>query len=182
MRAHRDGDRCRTPALVFLVCACVAVPAARGTQPGEEAGADVLGPDVHPFYRTSLQQALALARRKLLLAACRDVFGDFADRDGRPLLADLAATGRSAADYLEGIRFLDGRWTGPCLPSGIYAWTHPGGGAVHLCLERFAPLARTNPSVAANILIHEELHALGLGEDPPTSRVITSRVGRRCGR
>ena len=31
-------------------------------------------------------------------------------------------------------------------------------------------------------LIHEALHTLGLGENPPTSREITSRVVSRCHR
>jgi hypothetical protein len=35
---------------------------------------------------------------------------------------------------------------------------------------------------AATIVIHESLHALGLGENPPSSRDITNRVERRCWR
>ena len=30
-------------------------------------------------------------------------------------------------------------------------------------------------------MIHEFLHTLGLGENPPTSQEITERVSNRCG-
>jgi hypothetical protein len=32
----------------------------------------------------------------------------------------------------------------------------------------------------ATLVIHEQLHALGLGENPPTSTYITTRVYHRC--
>lgn len=35
-------------------------------------------------------------------------------------------------------------------------------------------------SHAEAIVIHEMLHSLGLGENPPTSDYITSRVMERC--
>ena len=34
---------------------------------------------------------------------------------------------------------------------------------------------------AVEIVLHEFLHTLGLGENPPTSRAITERVAVRCG-
>ena len=33
----------------------------------------------------------------------------------------------------------------------------------------------------ATVVIHEELHSLGLGENPPSSQEITRRVESRCG-
>jgi hypothetical protein len=155
--------------------------AALGQDPGRELAPDEPGPDVPPSYRKVLRATIEEARNKLLRVSCSNVLGDFVDGSGGPLVSDLAATGQSAADFLARIHFSDGRWNGSCAVPGIFAWTHPGSHAVHLCLERFAQLAHANPSAAANILIHEELHALGLGEDPPSSRVITSRVAVRCG-
>jgi hypothetical protein len=32
------------------------------------------------------------------------------------------------------------------------------------------------------MIIHEELHSLGLGENPPDSKEITQQVIARCGR
>ena len=46
------------------------------------------------------------------------------------------------------------------------------------------PVPRTtqvrDPSLAEAIVIHEMLHTLGLGENPPTSTEITKRVKGRC--
>jgi len=38
-----------------------------------------------------------------------------------------------------------------------------------------------DPGFATNVVIHEMLHALGLGENPPTSEEITRQVVKRCG-
>jgi hypothetical protein len=32
------------------------------------------------------------------------------------------------------------------------------------------------------MLIHEELHSLGLGENPPSTHEINEQIARRCGR
>jgi hypothetical protein len=42
-------------------------------------------------------------------------------------------------------------------------------------------LQRSQPAAAANRAIHEMLHTLGLGENPPTTSEITRRVEMRCG-
>jgi hypothetical protein len=41
--------------------------------------------------------------------------------------------------------------------------------------------ASGHPEEAEAALIHEMLHTLGLGENPPRSRDITARVRARCG-
>jgi hypothetical protein len=41
---------------------------------------------------------------------------------------------------------------------------------------QFKRVAVAEPDYAAVLLIHEELHALGLGQNPPTSADITDRV------
>ncbi len=51
-----------------------------------------------------------------------------------------------------------------------------------VCKETFARVQADDPGLAANVVIHEMLHALGLGEDPPTSEEITRQVAKRCGR
>ena len=45
----------------------------------------------------------------------------------------------------------------------------------------FAAQRRHDRRQTEVILIHETLHTLGLGENPPSSREITSRVLARCG-
>jgi hypothetical protein len=37
-----------------------------------------------------------------------------------------------------------------------------------------------NPTLAEAMVIHEMLHTLGLGENPPTTFEITDRVMARC--
>ena len=39
-----------------------------------------------------------------------------------------------------------------------------------------------NRQTAEIIVIHEFLHTLGLGENPPTSEAITAQIALRCGR
>jgi hypothetical protein len=40
--------------------------------------------------------------------------------------------------------------------------------------------ALASPEPLTNVLIHETLHTLGLGEDPPSSTEITKVVLRHC--
>jgi hypothetical protein len=51
---------------------------------------------------------------------------------------------------------------------------------IYLCGWRFAVAHRNNPRLGASVLLHEELHSLGLSENPPTSQEITTRVLARC--
>ena len=44
----------------------------------------------------------------------------------------------------------------------------------------FAGVQRSDPDFAESLVIHELLHTLGLGENPPTSAEITRRVEARC--
>jgi hypothetical protein len=39
---------------------------------------------------------------------------------------------------------------------------------------------RRNPVHIAALLIHEMMHTLGLGENPPNAEAITARVLERC--
>ena len=86
------------------------------------------------------------------------------------------------AKHFKKIRFLDGDGSAYCARKELLAGTIPGSSVVFLCSERFRDRARRWPSYAANILIHEELHTLGLEENPPSSEQITLRVVNRCGR
>jgi hypothetical protein len=98
------------------------------------------------------------------------------------LVENLAKTGLRPADYaVERVWFVDGSEARPCLKSdALAAFTEPGSKVVHVCAATFARLA--HQSTAAEVLvIHELLHTLGLGENPPSSREITARVTARCG-
>ena len=63
----------------------------------------------------------------------------------------------------------------------MLAFTGQGHRVVYLCRERFEREWRAGESRFAEIvLIHEMLHTLGLGENPPSSQAITNHVLRRC--
>jgi hypothetical protein len=66
--------------------------------------------------------------------------------------------------------------------------TRPGSGSVGVCpmvggpfSSRLAEVQLRTPAFAESIVIHEMLHTLGLGENPPTSLEITRQVQLRCG-
>lgn len=129
-----------------------------------------------------LTPALEEAARKLSDSRCQEILEDFSDSAGHPLEQNLAATGQAMPGYLGWVLFYDGAASAPCADRQILAWTNPGSRAVHVCGEQFATMARGRTGDAANILIHEALHTLGLGEGPPDAREITARVQSRCGR
>jgi hypothetical protein len=62
------------------------------------------------------------------------------------------------------------------------AVTTVGSRVIYLCSARFRAVAEKNGAYVEAAIIHEALHALGLGENPPTSELITERVLARCGR
>jgi hypothetical protein len=154
--------------------------------PGALASADhvLLTPGADAI---TLRRALAGARRKLERPECRQVLTDFTNQEGQPLQQKLDGFGVSAAQYLDLVFFSDGeRVTDragrcPCRQPGIVAVTQPGGRVVHVCARQFVDVDRGDSGLAENLLLHEMLHSLGLGENPPTPGEITRRVRARCG-
>jgi hypothetical protein len=130
----------------------------------------------------ALTEAAQEAEKKLAEPACRAVFSDFRSLDGRPLSEVLQGVGQDATTYFRGLVFYDGYGRKSCETRDILASTSPGSRAVFLCSAQFVEKARRDPGLAAALLIHEELHTLGLGENPPSSREITQQVIRRCGK
>ena len=61
-----------------------------------------------------------------------------------------------------------------------YAITKPGSRVVFICPRRFVQKQEWNPTAAEAIIIHEMLHSLGLGENPPSSEAISAVVLDRC--
>jgi hypothetical protein len=137
---------------------------------------------LHPRAAVALKRMLELAEEKLANPICREVFGEFQDTAGRPLDRVLESAGRDAAGLLRGLEFVDGSGSLACGDRRTLAWTNPGARTIRLCSLEFADAAHSHPQFAANLLIHESLHSLGLGENPPSSSEITERVGRKCGR
>ncbi|MCL4806232.1 MAG: hypothetical protein KJ062_00310 [Thermoanaerobaculia bacterium] len=137
--------------------------------------AERLGPVVR---RTVERAALRFAD-----PGCALLLHDFDDeRTGRPLAETLAASGRTPSGFLASLRFVDADHMVQCRYRPAWAWIPVGGDVVFVCRSRFLALARKDEWLAGNILVHETLHSLGLGENPPSSEAITAAVVRRCGR
>jgi hypothetical protein len=130
--------------------------------------------------RVVLAQAIEGAARRLSDPRCQALLGTFADRMGRPLREALEAEGLTPAGYLDRIYFYDGS-AADCRERRL-AYTAPGSRAVFVCGDRFRRTWHENAAYAEGAIIHEALHTLGLGENPPTWRQITERVRDACRR
>jgi len=129
---------------------------------------------------TTLRRAVRGAAERLADPACAAVLDDFRDEAGRPLRDRLRALSLDAPSYALQVLFYDGANEPPCRRKGrLQAYTMPGSRVVRTC-PALLTLARADPERAEAVVIHELLHTLGLGENPPTSSEITARVLSRC--
>jgi hypothetical protein len=113
-------------------------------------------------------------------ASCRSVLDDFTTASGEPLSVVVEARGESPGRYLAGLLFLDGTAHARCRSGGVAAFTAPGWRVVYVCSAVFRERLQHHSAEAEAALIHEALHTLGLGENPPTPRAIQDRVRARC--
>jgi hypothetical protein len=128
--------------------------------------------------RLAVRRAIEGAMARLDRADCQEVLSDFTDESGQNLAKRLLASGMSPAKALAALRFVDDRESPQCQGDNVMAFTQPGSHVIRVCGRQF----RDRDLAAAEIIIiHEFLHALGLGENPPTSKEITERVTARCG-
>jgi len=134
---------------------------------------------LNAFDAAAVERAKEGAARKLEDPECQKVFTDFSDREGVPLQASLDKWGVSATEYLQMIPFLDGSSQSLCRWSRVDLVTTPGTPRVFVCAQ-FSTTQVRDPWLAEDVVIHEMLHTLGLGENPPTSIEITKRVKGRC--
>jgi hypothetical protein len=131
------------------------------------------------FY---VQHAIDGAMHRLDAPECQRVFTDFADPIGRSLRATLDGDGIDGAGFLANLRFVEAGNTDQCLKQPeLMAFTAPGFRVIHVCGRHFARRFKGSSKGAEMIIIHETLHAIGLGENPPASEDITAQVTRRCG-
>jgi hypothetical protein len=132
----------------------------------------------------AVRRAVVGASDRLRRTECQRVLTDFHDAAGRPLADVLQASGLSASDYLlQRVHFVDGDDGRACKANeGVMAFTSPSSPVVRVCGTRFLERFPTMSVMADVVIIHEMLHTLGLGENPPTSVAITGQVLKRCGR
>ena len=138
----------------------------------------------HAATADTVRAALRGAAERLEAPGCQAVFSDFADASGRLLSDRLVELGQTPQGYLGQVLFYDGSTQPRCQArdNGVLAVTAPGSPIVFVCPEALRAQFHRQPLVVEATLIHEALHTLGLGENPPTSREITSRVVKRCSR
>jgi hypothetical protein len=129
-----------------------------------------------------VSRAVRDARAKLSGSSCALIFSDYRDSTGRTLQENLDAAGRTGGIYLEWLNFYDGAGKARCADRGTLASTSPGSRVVYVCSAQFTEKQHREPGLTAALIIHEELHALGLSENPPTSQAITAQVVSRCRR
>ncbi len=130
----------------------------------------------------AVKRALLAARVRLSVSSCRELLDEFRSAGpNRPLAEVLDGLGRSPEQHLDTLRFEDGSRHPRCASPAILAFTRPGSDTIYVCASQFKSAVRNDPAYAEMILIHEWLHTLGLGENPPTSLEITARVTERCG-
>ena len=132
-----------------------------------------------PVARRASREALDQARRLLGEPRCRNVLAQFADREGHPLADRLDALGVDVQTYLTMIEFNDGTRHRSC-GEGVIAFTRPGSRVVYLCIDALKRTWQQKPTHVVAVFIHEMLHTLGLGENPPPTQDITRRVLQQC--
>lgn len=179
-----SASGCRLLALAAAACLLASPAIADSTTSLPAAVAPSLA---SPFFvdlklGNGIQESLDEAARRLSDSRCQQILTDFSDGSGRRLDENLRAIGQTLPSYLGFVLFYDGSSTERCESERVLAWTSPGSRAVHVCWSQFSYWQRANPGYTANIVIHETLHTLGLGESPPAPGAITERVIARCGR
>ena len=187
LRSVVDVPRLGAPAHVRLWMACLALAGATTAVAGEsrrEAWPRVFIRE--PLTAFAVRSSLKGAAQRLGRPACQAVFADFQDQAGRPLRERLGELNETAPTYLDNLFFRDGSKEEICRRENVIAFTVPGSRVVFVCGRKFYRTWEQSPPHAQAMLIHELLHTLGLGEDPPTrmaptSMAITQRVIRRCG-
>ena len=130
-------------------------------------------------HRYAVARAIRGASDQLADTRCQALLDEFADATGRSLRSVLAAHGLAVSDYMRQVFFYDApEWA--CRGANL-AVTKPGNRAIFVCGARFQREMSKNSRNAEAIVIHEVLHSLGLGENPPSSDHITARVRALCG-
>jgi hypothetical protein len=141
-------------------------------------------PRVHvpdPVANYAMGEVLDRASALLAEPGCGSVLTDFHDQHGRPLTDHLVTLDVDIRTYVTLIVFIDDSRHPHCA-SGAVAFTEPGGRVVRLCVDRLKEAWARDRTFTLAVVIHELLHTLGLGENPPSSSEITKRVLARCAR
>jgi hypothetical protein len=171
------------PGLVRLALVVASYLAAAGLAvPGRAAAPDRLSHVRVGNTRDAfvVVRALEGAARRLEAGRCAQVLTEFRSAGGTTLAEVLARDGVTAPGHLDRLLVYSGD-DHPHCRKDVLAWTAPGSRVVYVCSARFREAYATKPAHVEAVILHEMLHTLGLGENPPTSETITARVVAACG-
>ena len=172
---HRDGRRL-TASAAFLLAGLTSLGAAEGAQKQARlVPVRALDPSDANVAEVARQGAIARLRNP----DCRQVLSDFIDGKGRKLHENLQAFGVGPDEYLAMLPLLDGETRPLCKANQSQLLTSAGVPRVFVC-KAFLETVYQRRVMAEVYVIHEMLHTLGLGENPPTSHDITQKVVKRC--
>jgi hypothetical protein len=161
-----------------LRVACLAASLAVAT--GGDRGADESRVRFRGAPGMAVRRAIEGALLRLQEPGCQQVFSDFSDLAGRPLQANLDALGVTPEAYVGLLLFYDGSSQRRCASGQILGGTVPGSRVIYVCPVRFFETDRQDKRATEVFIIHETLHSLGLGENPPAPIEIDWGVMGRC--
>jgi hypothetical protein len=163
------------PTFVLVVWLAVPLP---GSQPHERTG--LVTDAIHdPTARFALERAVKTAAERLERPECTKVLSDFRDASGRTIQERLDSLGDTPRQYLTRLPFREAP-DSRCRDSRRLAFAHVGEREVFICGTQLWRTYRNNPAHVEALIIHEMMHTLGLGENPPSSLEINARVLKRC--
>ena len=154
-----------------------------GAAPSAKSPGESDWPNVHiqdAYTRDAAKRALQGASRRLARPQCQSLFSEFKDERQLPLTERLRELETDPGRYLRLAVFQDGAQSSTCKRHGILAFTARGSRVIYLCGRDFERAWRRDPREVQAAVIHEVLHSLGLGENPPSPHYITHRVQQLC--
>ena len=126
-----------------------------------------------PLARRATIAALESASAQFADADCRRILTDFDDGNGRSLADRLSSVAVDVHVYLTMVTFIDDSRHKRCA-SGVLVFTAPGSRVVRVCAEELRRINAQQADYVVATIIHEILHTLGLGENPPSSREMSN--------
>jgi len=164
---------------VASVRCCDALSVSRESSPVTRADRHALMVNLTALSEATVRRAIDLALAKLARPGCPSVYEDFELPNGGTPRSELDRIGMGPEEWLESLVFIDGSRDPVCRIGRAVLTTTPGSRMIRVC-PGFAQFQLRDPGLSASLIIHESLHALGLGENPPSSSEITQHVERRC--
>ena len=132
------------------------------------------------FVRDAVAHSLEGASEWLQAPRCQMLLTEFVDGRGRSLTERLAELNLSTAEYLRVVIFRDAEVAPQCQAPGVLAFTLTNSRIVYVCGRVFVRAAKRDAAEGRATVIHEVLHSLGLGENPPRPQDITFRIKQLC--